>query len=115
MSDLTAEQIQHGRGLDRTALAARRRLAHEMRSVRERIASTSGLGHAFDVELLRQFAQAQISAVPLEMVLLGSITAIAIYWVEPTTVLRWVITVLVGLAVMVATGRRLLGTSLETA
>ena len=115
MSDLTAEQIQQGRGLDRKALAARRRLAHEMRSVRERIASTSGLGHAFDVELLRQFAQAQISAVPLEMILLGSITAIAVYWIEPATVLRWVIIVLIGLAMMVATGRRLLATPLDTA
>ncbi len=115
MSDLTADQIQQGRGLDRKALAARRRLAHEMRSVRERIASASGLGHAFDVELLRQFAQAQISAVPLEMVLLGSITAIAVYWVEPIIVLRWVIVVLVGLAMMVASGRRLLGTPLDTA
>ena len=62
MSDLTAEQIQQGRGPDRKALAARRRLAHEMLSVRERIASASGLGHAFDVELLRQFAQQQVSA-----------------------------------------------------
>ena len=114
MSDLTAEQIQQGRGLDRKTLAARRRLAHEMRSVRERIASTSGLGHAFDVELLRQFAHAQISAVPLEMILLGSITAIAAYWIELTTVLRWVILVLVGLAMMVATGRRVLATPLDT-
>jgi two-component system cell cycle sensor histidine kinase PleC len=114
MSDLTAEQIQQGRGPDRKALAARRRLAHEMRSVRERIASTSGLGHAFDVELLRQFGQQQISAVPLELILLGSITAIAVYWIEPLMVLRWVIIVLIGLAMMVATARRLLTAPLDT-
>ena len=85
-----------------------------MRSVRERIASTSGLGHAFDVELLRQFGQQQISAVPLELILLGSITAIAVYWIEPLMVLRWVIIVLIGLAMMVATARRLLTAPLDT-
>ena len=114
MSDLTAEQIQQGRGPDRTALAARRRLANEMRSVRERIASTSGLGHAFDVELLRLFGQQQISAVPLEVVLLASITAIAAFWIEPMTIIRWAIIVLVGLAMMVATARRLLAAPLDT-
>ena len=114
MSDLTAEQIQQGRGPDRKALAARRRLAHEMRSVRERIASTSGLGHAFDVELLRLFAQQQIGAVPLELVLLGSITAIAAYWIDPAIIVRWVVIVLIGLAMMVATASRLLATPLDT-
>ncbi|SDR56802.1 two-component system, cell cycle sensor histidine kinase PleC [Rhizobiales bacterium GAS113] len=114
MSDLTAEQIQQGRGPDRKALAARRRLAHEMRSVRERIASTSGLGHAFDVELLRLFAQQQISAVPLEVVLLGSVTAIAAYWIDPAMIARWVVIVLIGLAMMVATARRLLTAGLDT-
>ncbi|MFI5012514.1 MAG: sensor histidine kinase [Hyphomicrobiales bacterium] len=114
MSDLTAEQIQQGRGPDRKTLAARRRLAHEMRAVRERIASTSGLGRAFDVELLRQFAQAQISAVPLQLVLLGSIIAIAAYWIEPSVIARWVVIVCTGLAMMMATARRLLATALET-
>src|SRR6516164_11058583 len=114
MSDLTAEQIQQGRGPDRKVLAARRRLAHEMRSVRERIASTSGLGHAFDVELLRQFAQQQVSALPLEIVLLGSVTAIAAYWLEPSVVIRWVVIVLIGLAMMVATSKRLLASALDT-
>jgi two-component system cell cycle sensor histidine kinase PleC len=113
MSDLTAEQIQQGRGPDRKALATRRRLAHEMRSVRERIASTSGLGHAFDVELLRLFAQQQISAVPLQVVLLASVTAIAAYWIDPTLIVRWVVIVLIGLAMMVATARRLLTTGLD--
>ena len=114
MSDLTAEQIQQGRGPDRKAIAARRRLAHEMRSVRERIASTSGLGHAFDVELLRQFAQQQVSALPLEIVLLSSVTAIAAYWLEPSVVIRWVVVVLIGLAMMVATSKRLLASALDT-
>jgi two-component system cell cycle sensor histidine kinase PleC len=114
MSDLTAEQIQQGRGPDRRALAARRRLAHEMRSARERIASTSGLGHAFDVELIRLFGQQQISAVPLEVVLLGSITAIAAFWIDPATIIRWVVIVLIGLAMMVATSRRLLTAPLDT-
>ena len=114
MSDLTAEQIQQGRGPDRKALAARRRLASEMRSVRERVASTSGLGHAYDVELLRLFAQQQIGAVPLEIVLLASITAIAAFWIDATVIIRWLVIVLLGLAMMVAASRRLLTTTLDT-
>jgi two-component system cell cycle sensor histidine kinase PleC len=114
MSDLTAEQIQQGRGPDRKTLAARRRLANELRSARARIASTSGLGHAFDVELIHLFAQQQIGAVPLEAVLLASIAAIAAFWIDPTVIIRWVIIVLIGLAMMVATARRLLTASLDT-
>jgi two-component system cell cycle sensor histidine kinase PleC len=114
MSDLTAEQIQQGRGPDRKALAARRRLANEMRSARERVASNSGFGHAFDIELIRLFAQQQIGAVPLEVVLLASITAIAAFWIAPAVILRWVVIVLIGLAMMVATSRRLLAATLDT-
>jgi two-component system cell cycle sensor histidine kinase PleC len=114
MSDLTAEQIQQGRGPDRQTLAARRRLANEMRSARARIASTSGLGHAFDVELIRLFAQQQLGALPIEAVLLASVAAIAAFWIEPAIIIRWVVIVLIGLAMMVATARRLLATPLDT-
>jgi two-component system cell cycle sensor histidine kinase PleC len=114
MSDLTAEQIQQGRGPDRKALAARRRLAHEMRSARERIASTSGLGHAYDVELVRLFAQQQVGAVPLEIVLLASVAAIAAFWIDPSVIARWVVIVLIGVAMMVATAKRMLRTTLDT-
>jgi two-component system cell cycle sensor histidine kinase PleC len=114
MSDLTAELIQQGRGPDRKALSARRRLAYELRSMRERIASASGLGHAFDIELLRLFAQQQMDAVPLELVLLLSVVGIAAYWIDPAKIAGWLVFVLMGLAMMVATARRALAATLDT-
>jgi two-component system, cell cycle sensor histidine kinase PleC len=114
MSDLTAELIQQGRGPDRKALSTRRRLAHELRAMRERIVSASGLGHAFDIELLRLFARQQVDAVPLELVLLCSVVAIAAYWIETAIVVGWLVLVLMGLAMMVAAARRVLAATLDT-
>jgi two-component system cell cycle sensor histidine kinase PleC len=113
MSDLTAELIQQGRGPDRRALAARRRLAHEMRSIRERIVSSTGLGHSFDVELIRLFARQQTGAVLLEIGLLVAVAGIAAYWIDPKLIVRWAVIVMLGLALMVATARRLLSSPLD--
>ena len=66
MADLTVEMVQRGRGPSSQEVAKRRGIAREMRSVRERLTSTSGLERAFDYELLRLYAQYRVGAgIPL--------------------------------------------------
>ena len=49
--------MQRGRGPDPTAVARRKLVTREVKSVRERLTSSTGLERAFDNELLRVFAE----------------------------------------------------------
>ena len=61
MPELTAEQVQRGRGPDPTALARRKLINREVRSAREKLTSSTGLQRAFDYELVRVFTQYRLN------------------------------------------------------
>ena len=48
MPELTAEQVQRGRGPDPSVLARRKLINREVRSAREKLTSSTGLQRAFD-------------------------------------------------------------------
>ena len=97
MSEVTAEMIERGRGLDPRSAARRRHLASSVQITREKLTST-GTGHRdFDVELLRLFAQSQISSAPGVAILMLTIGGMCLIWLPPANVLLWLAMVAAGL------------------
>ena len=89
MSEVTAEMIERGRGLDPEVAARKRRLASRVRETRERLTS-SGTGHrAFDIELLRLFASSRASAIPALALLGLAVAAMSCLWAQPVEPLLW--------------------------
>ncbi len=89
MSEITAEMIERGRGVDPAFIARKKRISSRVREARERLTS-SGTGHrAFDLELLRLFAQSRMTSIPaLALIGLG-VASMAFMWVPDTEVLVW--------------------------
>ncbi|MGO4740777.1 sensor histidine kinase [Bosea sp. 2KB_26] len=108
MAEVTAEQIQRGRGPDPTALARRKLVTREVKSVRERLTSTTGLERAFDYELLRVFAQYRMHGSVGALVLAVCIATAAWFWVPAYQVTTWLGVVILASAVMVLLCRRFL-------
>src|SRR6478735_10329656 len=108
MAEVTAEQIQRGRGPDPTALARRKLVTREVKSVRERLTSTTGLERAFDYELLRVFAQYRMHGSVGALVLALCIATAACLWVPAYQVTTWLGIVILASAVMVLLCRRFL-------
>ena len=77
MAEVTAEQVQRGRGPDPTAVARRKLVTREVKSVRERLTSSTGLERAFDNELLRVFAEYRMNGSVGTLVLALAIAAAA--------------------------------------
>jgi two-component system, cell cycle sensor histidine kinase PleC len=90
MSEVTAEMIERGRGVDPRIAAQKRRIASTVRETREKLTS-SGTGHrAFDIELLRVFAQARKSAAPAMVGLALVVALMAAIWVPLADILVWI-------------------------
>src|SRR5665213_3608813 len=89
MSEVTAEMIERGRGVDPKIAAQKRRIASKVRETREKLTS-SGTGlRAFDIELLRIFAQARKSAAPAMVGLALVVGLMAAIWVPLVNILVW--------------------------
>ena len=89
MSEVTAEMIERGRADGRSLDADRRRVAVEVREARERLTS-SGSGHrAFDMELLKLYAQRRKASVPGLALLSVALAVVALRWTVPSLVLMW--------------------------
>ena len=71
MTEVTAEMIERGRGGDPTVAADRRRRARHVRDAREKLTSSSGGHRAFDLELLRLYANRRKASAPW-LALLGA-------------------------------------------
>ncbi|WP_332698760.1 sensor histidine kinase [Bosea sp. (in: a-proteobacteria)] len=108
MSELTAEQVQRGRGPDPSALARRKLISREVRSARERLTSSTGLDRAFDYELIRLFAQYRLNGTVGTLVLALLVGAAACAWVSPYKVSGWVGFVAIACALMFVLCRRFL-------
>ncbi len=89
MTEVTAEMIERGRGVDPKTAAERRRLYAKVREAREKLTS-AGSGHrTFDVELLQLFARGrQSSTFGLALFALVA-AAIATAWVPLESLLIW--------------------------
>ena len=89
MSEVTAEMIERGRADGRSLDADRRRVAVEVREARERLTS-SGSGHrAFDMELLKLYAQRRKASVPGLALLSVALAVVALRWTVPSLVVMW--------------------------
>lgn len=89
MQDLTPEIIQRGRGADPAEVERRRRASWELRAVREKLTSSTGLQRAFDRELLRLYAETQRNAATTMLVLALAIGAASVIWLGPAPVMLW--------------------------
>src|ERR1035437_10165721 len=90
MSEVTAEMIERGRGVDPKVTAHKRRIASKVRETREKLTS-SGTGHrAFDIELLRIFARSRRGAAPAMMGLALVVGLMAAIWVPLANILVWI-------------------------
>ena len=98
MSEVTAEMIERGRRADPKTAAHRRKLSVKVRAAREKLTST-GTGHrAFDVELLRLFAQSHKSSAPGVILMMLTIAGMSCLWAALSSVLVWLALVTMGLA-----------------
>lgn len=108
MAEVTAEQVQRGRGPDPTAVARRKLVTREVKSVRERLTSSTGLERAFDNELLRVFAEYRMNGSVGTLVLVLTVAAAACLWVPVYKVTPWVGAVLLATMLIVVMSRRFL-------
>ncbi len=89
MSEVTAEMIERGRAGGRGLDADRRRVAVEVREARERLTSSGSGYRAFDVELLKLYAQRRKASVPGLALLSVALAGVALRWTVPSLVLMW--------------------------
>jgi two-component system cell cycle sensor histidine kinase PleC len=113
MAEVTAEQVQRGRGPDPTALARRKLVTREVKSVRERLTSSTGLERAFDNELLRVFAEYRMNGSVGTLVLVLTVAAAACLWVPVYQVTPWVGAVLLATMLIVVMSRRFLSEPMD--
>ena len=90
MSEITAEMIERGRGADPAMTAVRRRQAHSLREMRDQLSSGGPLPSAFEIELMRLFAQSRKSATPVVAALVLAVGATASLWTPWLYVGVWV-------------------------
>jgi two-component system cell cycle sensor histidine kinase PleC len=108
MSDLTAEMVQRGRGPSSEEVARRREVARGVRSVREKLTSTSGLERAFDYELIRIYAEYR-SGSGLPQALLGlAVAGASAFWVSPVIAATWALCLVAAALLSMALSRRFL-------
>ncbi len=109
MSEVTAEMIERGRIGERGPAAGRRRVAMEVREAREKLTS-SGTGYrAFDVELLKLYAERRKASVPGSAMLNVALACVALRWAAPPLVMMWLSVSISGLVMAYALAERFLG------
>jgi len=108
MPELTAEQVQRGRGPDPTVLARRKLINREVRSAREKLTSSTGLQRAFDYELIRVFAQYRLNGSAGTLLLALLVAAAACVWVPFYAVSGWLCLVVLTTAFAAVLCRRFL-------
>jgi two-component system cell cycle sensor histidine kinase PleC len=107
MVESTAQMIGRG-GPAPDGASRRRKVAKDVRNVRERLTSSIGLERAFDHELIRLFAQYRAGAsVPLFGLALA-IAAVATVWIPFQNAALWLVLVLSATALMLTLSRRFL-------
>jgi two-component system cell cycle sensor histidine kinase PleC len=91
MSEVTAEMIERGRGLDPQTATQKRRLGARVRQARERL-TTSDTGHrGIDIELLRAYAETRVNSAVSAVALILLISCLALNWVPGQRIMIWLV------------------------
>ncbi len=114
MTDLTPEIIQRGRGADPEAVARRRQVNSQLRAVREKLTSGSGLERAFDYELLRLFAETQRGSLAAMLLLIGAVGVTCTIWLDVPKILLWMLLAMTVATSMALVAKRFLRLDAET-
>src|SRR3954471_3379647 len=107
MGKSTAQGIERGRG-EAHDPARRRKLARDVRSVRERLTSSTGLERAFDYELVRLYAQSRVSASGPLFILALAVAAVSTVWIPLHNTALSLTLVVTGMALMLVLAQRFL-------
>ncbi len=109
MSEVTAEMIERGRGLDPQAATKRRRQGARVRQARERL-TTSDTGHrGCDLELLRAYADTRVQSALSSTCLILMMLLLAHYWVRTNAVVAWSVFAFSSLILCYGMAKRLQG------
>ena len=109
MSEVTAEMIERGRGADPRVAAERRRIALKVREAREKLTS-SGTGlRAFDLELLRLYAERRKAGAPGLAMLGVAFALVAMQWTPRPMLACWMIANATGILLGRVLAARFLG------
>ena len=108
MTELTPEIISRGRGADPQEAARRRRAAWELRAVREKLTSTTGLARAFDYEILRTFAETRRNAATTMFLMVLVMAGASSVWIHTASVLVWLTVTTTSLSLMLLLCHRFL-------
>lgn len=89
MSEVTAEMIERGRGLDPRAATGRRKRGAKVQEARERL-TTSDTGHrGCDVGLLRAYATTRVNSAVSATALILTVALLTHYWVGSDAAIVW--------------------------
>lgn len=89
MSEVTAEMIERGRGLDPRTATKKRRISARMREARERL-TTSDTGHrGTDLALLRAYAETRNGSALSAVALIAVMALLALFWAPLDKILIW--------------------------
>ncbi|WP_457795609.1 sensor histidine kinase [Methylocystis sp. S23] len=107
MSEITAEMIERGRGLDPQTATQKRRLGARVRQARERL-TTSDTGHrGADLELLRAYADARVNSAVSAVALILMMSFLALYWLPAQRVIIWLVLAFSSLILCYGTAKNL--------
>jgi two-component system cell cycle sensor histidine kinase PleC len=89
MSEVTAEMIERGRGVDPRTATQKRRLGARVRQARERL-TTSDTGHrGADIELLRAYIETRSRSATAAILLIVIMGFLAVFWVPVERIAVW--------------------------
>ncbi len=81
MSEVTAERIERGRGLDRQTATRKRRMGARLREARERLTTSDTGRRGADLELLRAYAETRDASTRFAAWLILMMALLAGFWV----------------------------------
>ncbi|MFN3687869.1 sensor histidine kinase [Salinarimonas sp.] len=84
----------------------RRKVAQDLRAAREKLTSSTGLERAFEIELVRIFAQNRVGAAILLFLLAAAIAGAATTWIGMTSMLFWLAIASCVIGIMLGLARR---------
>jgi two-component system, cell cycle sensor histidine kinase PleC len=91
MSEVTAEMIERGRGLDPQTATHKRRVGARVRQARERL-TTSDTGHrGTDLQLLRAYAETRVNSAVSAVSLILMMSLLAFYWAPGQRIIIWLV------------------------
>ncbi len=90
MAKWTIEHVRQDlTGPDPSSVARRKSVMRDVKSVREKLTSATGLVQAFDHELVRMFAQQHVAGAPAVFILAVGVALAASFWVNSYLAAMW--------------------------